>query len=158
MKVLLNLIKKNAIMSPALSPKSNNEVITKKEAISILLVDDNDSTNFFNKIVIERNVFTQITLASNGLEALNHIKQLLKENKAVPEYILLDINMPVMNGWEFLEAYINLTPLYKNSKIVFNLGIELRDCDKEMINQLDLNYIFTEKMMSKDIIKNIIAA
>ena len=143
-------------MDSVLYPNNNNEVTTQKEALQILLVDDNDSTNFFNKIVIEKNTFAQITLATNGLEALNHIKLLLEESKEVPEFILLDINMPVMNGWEFLEAYTSLTPHYKKSKIVFNLGAELRDCDKETIKRLDLNHVFTEKMMSKDIIKNIL--
>ncbi len=143
-------------MNSTLFPHNKNEIIKESKATDVLLVDDNESTNFFNKIVIEKNIFAEISIATNGLEALNHIKSLLKENKELPKFILLDINMPVMNGWEFLEAFVALTPLYKNSKIVFNLSAKLRDSDIEKIKKMNLNYIFTEKMMSKDIIHNFV--
>lgn len=143
-------------MNSTLFPHNNKKIIKETEVIDFLLVDDNASTNFFNKIVIEKNIFAEINIATNGLEALNHIKGLLKENKKLPKFILLDINMPVMNGWEFLDAFVALTPLYKNSKIVFNLGAKLRDSDIEKIKKMNLNYIFTEKMMSKDIIHSFV--
>lgn len=144
-------------MEPLLFPSNKNNLSKQKKALKILLVDDNDSTNFFNKIVIERNIFAQITLSTNGLEALNHIKLLLEQNEQMPELILLDLNMPVMNGWGFLAAYKNLTPLYKSSKIVFNLSAELIESDKQKIKDLDINHIFVEKMMSKEIIEAIIS-
>lgn len=144
-------------MDPLLFPNNNNDTVTKQtKAREILLVDDNESTNFFNKIVIEKNVFAEINIAKNGLEALNYIKKTLDNGNKVPEFILLDINMPVMNGWEFLDAYVALTPLYKNSKIVFNLGAKLMTSDIEKIKDMDLDYVFTEKMMSKAIIDNLV--
>ncbi len=143
-------------MNSTLFPHNDKEIIKETKVIDFLLVDDNASTNFFNKIVIEKNIFAQTNIATNGLEALNHIKGLLQEKKELPKFILLDINMPVMNGWEFLDAFVALTPLYKNSKIVFNLGAKLRDSEIEKIKKMNLNYIFTEKMMSKDIIHSFV--
>ncbi len=71
---------------------------------SILLVDDDHANNFLNKIFIEQlNLDVEVDIALNGQEALDHI-----ENSLIgPCLLILDLRMPVMNGWEFLEAYEN---------------------------------------------------
>jgi len=121
-------------MTPTLFPNNSNR-IKETKAKSILLVDDNQSTNFFNKIIIERNIFAQITTATDGVKAINHIKSLIENNSEVPEYIFLDINMPEMDGWEFLKEYILLTPKHKNSKIIFSSTIELNDSYEPQIKE-----------------------
>lgn len=90
----------------------------------ILLVDDDDITNIINRRIIKRfNIALSTVVKPNGEEALKYIR----ENHA-PDLILLDINMPVMSGSEFLEAYL------KNSKggnkiriIVLSSSISLSD-------------------------------
>ncbi len=69
----------------------------------ILLVDDDETSRFvaqrvFKKAEIEADILT----ASHGLEALDIIKKVCQQEQC-PELILLDINMPVMDGFEFLE-------------------------------------------------------
>ena len=141
-------------MNPTLFPDNKNNTTKEKEAKRILLIDDNESTNFFNKVVIERNMFAEVTIAINGQKALNHIKSLLEENLNLPEFILLDINMPVMNGWEFLEAFTQLTPSYGNSKIIISSTADFNESHKEHVEKLNIsNFAFVEKMMSKKVIK-----
>mgnify|MGYP000399458780 CR=1 FL=1 len=83
----------------------------KKKLNCILLVDDNEEDNYFHKIIINQMEITNsIQFAYNGLEALEFLK---KENQVIPELIFLDINMPKMNGWEFLEEYKHLNPAQK---------------------------------------------
>jgi CheY-like chemotaxis protein len=83
----------------------------KKKLNCILLVDDDHEDSYFHKLVInEMNITNSIQVAENGLEALEFLK---KENQVIPELIFLDINMPKMNGWEFLEQYKHLD---KNQK------------------------------------------
>ena len=77
----------------------------------ILLVDDDEPTNFLNQMVIEElDIAEQIRVAQNGQEALTYLKKtgIGDENFPLPDLILLDINMPAMNGWEFLERYRKL--------------------------------------------------
>ncbi len=69
---------------------------------SILLIDDDHSNNFINTIFINQlGLEIDVNTALNGLEGI----QFLKDSFAGPCLIILDIQMPVMDGWAFLDAY-----------------------------------------------------
>ncbi len=79
-----------------------------KKLKHLLLVDDDPTTNFFNSHLIKKmDVFENIHVAVNGQEALDLIHQLKEKNES-PDMIFLDINMPIMNGFEFLTEYEKL--------------------------------------------------
>lgn len=71
----------------------------------VLLIDDDNITNFLNARIIKKlNISQEIQIANNGEEALNYLKSIrtqLAENRPL---ILLDINMPIMNGIDFLQT------------------------------------------------------
>lgn len=70
-----------------------------------MLVDDDDTTNFLNRFFVKQ-VDTNLTVntASNGKEAIEFLETSLSEEHT-PCLLILDTNMPVMNGWEFLDVY-----------------------------------------------------
>jgi len=77
---------------------------------SILLVDDDHISNLFNKIFISKlELDIEVDIAVNGQVALDFINGTeltkMKSSMLSPCLLLLDINMPIMNGWEFLETY-----------------------------------------------------
>jgi CheY-like chemotaxis protein len=74
---------------------------------SVLLVDDDETTNFLNAHLLKSlGVTDQVLLAHNGQEALDLLAQhCAPSTTTCPMLVLLDINMPVMGGIEFLEAY-----------------------------------------------------
>jgi CheY-like chemotaxis protein len=86
----------------------------------VLLVDDDPTTNFLNRIVLEElKVADQVVEKDNGLMALEYVKRnCINDNaseEGCPDLILLDINMPVMSGPEFLAE---LTKIEQAEKIV----------------------------------------
>ncbi|MFN3404943.1 MAG: response regulator [Cytophagaceae bacterium] len=81
-----------------------------KKLSKILLVDDDNINNYINKHLILKAGFAQeVNIVLNGEEALNYLKSQDAEGHEMPELLLLDINMPVMDGFEFLEAFTKQT-------------------------------------------------
>ena len=75
----------------------------------ILLVDDDAVTNMMHRRVIERSGARAIEVATDGQEALDILRADIAAGRTLPELILLDINMPGMGGFEFLEHYASLS-------------------------------------------------
>lgn len=122
------------------------------KTLKFLLVDDSDSTNFFNKMMIEKaTCSTEIKIAKDGEEALNFLNSLY-----IPDLILLDINMPKMNGWEFMEALKQMEHQYQNIAIIVMLGAELSEEKKTYINAQSNIIGCLDKMINKDKLVNII--
>lgn len=77
---------------------------------SILLVDDNEFTNIFNSRFLKKvNAAKHIHAVKNGQEALDFLLSENENKRAAPDLIFLDINMPIMDGWEFLEEFSKIT-------------------------------------------------
>lgn len=95
-----------------------------KRVDSVLLVDDDPICNFISSTLLRHlHVAKDIHTASNGKEAL----RFLKENAAIktvtvfPEIIFLDLNMPVMDGFDFLEQLNKTMPAYANVSKIYIL-------------------------------------
>jgi CheY-like chemotaxis protein len=95
----------------------------KKKLNCVLLIDDDSPTNYFNEMIIDDvGIAEKIQVTQSGQEALEYLTNQGKYSDKgsvypQPDLIFLDINMPVMNGWEFLEEYKKL-PDDRKGKIV----------------------------------------
>lgn len=78
---------------------------------SILLVDDDEPTNFLNKNMLEdMQCANSIKVIQKATDALEYLRQMADREdwSNFPDLVFLDINMPAMDGWEFLAAYRNI--------------------------------------------------
>jgi CheY-like chemotaxis protein len=71
----------------------------------ILLIDDDRVTNYLHKVVInDLDISKHIEVKQNGKEGLQYLEECVQDGNC-PEIILVDLKMPVMDGFEFVEAY-----------------------------------------------------
>lgn len=116
----------------------------------ILLVDDDMDTNMVVEHIIKKNKLADhVEITMNGEEALKY----LKANPA-PSMILLDINMPRMNGWEFLEEYNKMDPNFRKSIVIVMVTVSLNSEDRERAKKFNID--FANKPMNVEMIRNII--
>jgi CheY-like chemotaxis protein len=123
--------------------------------LETIIADDDEMVVFLHKIAAAESGLSQRpVVAYNGSQALDFIQK----NTATPFLILLDINMPVMDGWEFLDAIQNL-----ESPSVFVVmvtsSVDSRDRNKALKYAQVIDYI--EKPLSVEVcvqIKNQVAA
>lgn len=124
----------------------------------ILCVDDDPITLMLYKMVIAKASFTEeIITAKNGQEALDYYDNLKATNELYsPELIFLDLNMPVMGGWEFLDNFIKEDYENFNIKtkvIVLSSTIDPTDIEKskKYSNVID----FMSKPVTKEMLENL---
>ena len=127
-----------------------------KKLNSILLVDDDEGTNFLHKLVLEEaDIAEEIIFALNGEEALEIIKENSKKNKPQPDMIFLDINMPRMNGWEFIEEYQKLENTSNIKLLIIMLTVSLNPDDKEKAQNINSISGFINKPLTVEVLKEI---
>lgn len=108
---------------------------------SVLLVDDDPTTNFLNKLLLTRmGVAEQVLVAENGEQALRTLNQTCSAsvNPACPRLIFLDMNMPVLNGVAFLEAYVQMPLAQQQAIVIVMLTTSLHPVDLVRVERLPI--------------------
>ncbi len=88
-----------------------------------MLIDDNEIDNLINQKMIEaasitENIYTH-TGAKSAIEFLRNMEKMELADKVLPDVIFLDIDMPLMDGFQFLDEFENLSPMTrKKCKII----------------------------------------
>src|ERR1700733_12183750 len=115
------------------------------KSVSVLLVDDDEINNFISiKLIKKALLSTEIIACLNGKYAIDQLVEIQKTNPdKLPDYILLDINMPIMNGWEFLDEYkrLNIDPLGKTKIFIISSSVFSNDINKARSYPLVKNFI-----------------
>lgn len=123
---------------------------------TILLIDDDEATNFIHDMVIKQADVTQnIVAVQSGKEALSFLTQKLDGEYQKPELIFLDINMPGMNGWEFLEEYNKLDDEQKGGIVTVMLTTSLNPDDEEKAKSINTVKNFLHKPLSTEMIHRV---
>lgn len=120
---------------------------------TILIIDDDQINNFlFSRIIklsdISQNIHTELS----AKVALRSILENIDANQKLPDIIFLDINMPIMNGWEFLNEYQKIPKCVRNNIKLYMLSSSVchEDINKSKEYEDVVDYI--SKPLTKEIL------
>ncbi|RYG22277.1 MAG: response regulator [Chitinophagaceae bacterium] len=99
--------------------------------LNLLVIDDDDINIFIIKKIVEKTGFDiEMVSRNNGQQAMDYLNETISQNKALPRLVLIDINMPVMNGWEFIEAYDTLSIEQQVDMYILSSSVYENDIEK----------------------------
>jgi len=125
--------------------------------VHVLLVDDSPDDNFFHQRAITKSgIDSVVTVASDGEEAISYLSD-LDPSERVPDLIFLDINMPRMTGWEFLDAYAEFPSEVRTSAVLVMLTTSPHPKDEERARENALVADFINKPLTPELLRELVA-
>jgi CheY-like chemotaxis protein len=119
--------------------------------MNILLVDDDVAVNFLNKFILtDSGLKATISVAQHGQEALD----VLQSTNICPDVIFLDINMPQLDGFGFLDRFRERVACFTSTK-VYMLTSSVRESDREKAFTYSCVADYLEKPLTEEVVKKL---
>lgn len=115
-----------------------------KKINHICLIDDDHIFVYGAKrLMREMDFYEDLSVYSNGQEALDQFQEMVESGTDLPSLMFLDLNMPIMNGWEFLEAFLNIPGIEPKGVTIYIMSssVDPRDLEKIQSHTSIKNYV-----------------
>ena len=119
-------------------------MVEMKKINCVCLIDDDPIFIYGTKRIIKEADFCDTILVfNNGQDAIDGLQELTAKGETLPEVIFLDLNMPIMNGWEFLEDFVKIPNHNREKVIIYVISSSVDPRDLERISHYEVvnNYI-----------------
>ena len=134
----------------------NKKLALKSQIETVLIIDDDADWCFIAKMILQRAGFGKnVITANNGQEGIKTLRTISEKGEKLPDIIFLDIKMPVMDGFEFLEAITKSTGPDLSCTRIYICSSSNHPKDKEKANQYSIAG-FIPKPLTVDIIREIL--
>ena len=123
----------------------------------ILCFVDNDEVYLFliKKMIEKKYGDCKVLEFINGLEAIEFIKENIEYPQLLPDIIFLDINMPVMDGWEFVESFKRIKSEIRKPITIYMVSSSVDEADMERAKNIKEISEFICKPMTIDKVNDI---
>jgi len=133
--------------------------MAEKKYRTVMLIDDNEIDNLINQKMIEaasitQNIYTH-TGAKSAIEFLRNMEQLDVAEKVLPDVIFLDIDMPLMDGFQFLDEFEKLSNTTKTKCKIVMLTSSINPQDFNRSKKYDNVKLYLNKPLSHDSIQQL---
>jgi CheY-like chemotaxis protein len=117
----------------------------------IYLIDDDDIYVFLTKKTILKVMEdVDVEVFSDGLKAITHLKNVQHQAELLPDVIFLDLNMPVMDGWEFLKEYQELSDSFAKNNELYIVSSSISPHELERAKNISVVSEFIIKPLVKE--------
>ncbi|MCW3085162.1 MAG: hypothetical protein JWP12_2528 [Bacteroidetes bacterium] len=119
-----------------------------------MLVDDDEDDNFFHEMaIIDNDLANTVIVQNSAKKALSYLKE---KTDPLSDLIFLDINMPGMTGWEFLEEYNHLNKELQGKAVIIMLSTSANSKDITKAKNWDFVSDYITKPLTKEAMEIII--
>jgi CheY-like chemotaxis protein len=124
----------------------------------ILIIDDDKQLNQINqKVLLASGFVSELHITLNGREALTYLTTRIEKDYPLPDFIILDLHMPVMDGFSFIEEFrkLNCPNLYRTEIVVFTSSSSQKD--RQRVMSQDVKHFLSKPYLLRgltDIVKN----
>jgi len=120
-----------------------------------MLIDDNDLDNIINQKVIEGNSFAEIVYVNSSAQSALEFLRNLVANSAIssqllPSYIFVDLNMPLIDGFQFIELFYKQHKNISSTSKLVVLTSSINTNDREKVKSINPNIPFLNKPLNGD--------
>ena len=117
----------------------------------MLIDDDEIHSNLCYELILKSGITDSVSIFNDAEEALQYIKENAARPESLPDLIFLDINMPFMDGWEFLDAYEGIKASIEKQIVLILLTSSVYKNDIEKAKQYEsvVEYIKTPISINK---------
>lgn len=123
------------------------------------IIDDDAIHHFGMKMMMRRlEINQEIIFFNNGQEAIDGLIQLMEQGQELPSVIFLDLNMPVKDGWEFLEDFIKIPQEFREKVMVYVLSSSIDPLDEERAKTYEVVGNYLTKPMDESQLKLVMGA
>lgn len=124
---------------------------------SVLLVDDSEADNFLHRRAIERSgLVADVVVQPDGEAALDFLRTCAESGQPLPELVLVDINMPRMTGWEFLDDYADLPSEIREQSVLYVVSGTLNPADHARAEASPVVAGFRQKSLTREMLSDIV--
>lgn len=124
----------------------------------IAVVDDDMLFQTIISTQLRRLGDIQVHAFANGQEAWQFLQQQSQKNERLPEVMLIDLNMPIMDGWELLRAISDLLDTQPGSELprLYIVTSSIDRQDQDLVVQYPFVSGFVSKPLSRDVLKHML--
>lgn len=120
--------------------------------MNLLIIDDDKVSTLITTWVAKKSgIFEDVRSVSNGREALDIFQHVNNNKLAAPDFILLDLDMPVMNGFAFIESIRGLTFPNKNNMSIVVLSSSANPGDIQRARSLGIEHYLVKPLKLNDL-------
>lgn len=123
----------------------------------VCIIDDDPIFVYGTKRLMKEVDFSDTVIVyENGQDGIDGLNEMTNNGEDLPSVIFLDLNMPIMNGWEFLEDFVKI-PNHKRKKVaiyIISSSVDLRDLERIKNYKVVNNYIL--KPLSPEDLQNVL--
>ena len=121
------------------------------------VIDDDSIVRLMSEVMIFNYKVAKKTITfEQGKAALDYFKQFKNQPEMLPELILLDINMPVMNGWGFIQRFAKLQPTLSRKVVIYLVSSSVDPSDQSRASELESVSGFVIKPVSKNALEDMV--